>query len=305
VRMAVLCPGQGALAAQAGRPWADHPSWSIVERVEAVLERPVGRLLLDADETELAATDAAQVATLTLALVGMDALRVARPDLTPVAVAGHSLGQVTALIVAGALTFEAGVTLAGARAAATRRADDSKKGCLAAFIGCEVAVAQAACADVGDCWVAIENAPGQVVVGGHPDAVERAIEVAKAGGARGGKRLPVGAAFHTPWIAAAADELAPIFESAPWQAPTIPVVANVDAQPYEVAEVWSEQLRRQLIEPVLWTDSQRCLTETLGVTHAVELPPSGVLKALAKRTVPDLIVHSIATPEDIAGTASW
>lgn len=305
MRMAVLCPGQGALAAQAGRPWAEHPSWGVVERVEAVLDRPVGRLLLDAGDDELAATDAAQLATLTLALVGLDAVQAARPDLAPAAVAGHSLGQITALIVAGALPFEAGVTLAGARADATRRADDAKKGCLAAFIGCEVEVARAACEAVGDCWVAIENAPGQVVVGGEPSAVERAIEVAKAGGARGGKRLPVGAAFHTPWVQQAADELAPVFEAAPWQAPSIPVVTNVDAAAHDGADGWAEQLRRQLVEPVLWTGSQRTLTEQLGVTHAVELPPSGVLKGLAKRTVPDLVVASIATPDDLSALADW
>jgi [acyl-carrier-protein] S-malonyltransferase len=304
VKVAVLCPGQGALSSGAGRPWADEPGWSLVEQVEAIVGRPVAHLLLDAGDDELAFTDAAQLATFTLALVGLEAVRAALPDLEPVAYAGHSLGQVTALVAAGALPFEAGVALAGARAAATRAADDAKPGCLAALIGCDVDAARAACEAAGDCWVAIENAPGQVVIGGDPAAVERAGIAAKEAGAKGARRLPVGAAFHTPWVAAAADSLAADFAAAPWATPHAPIVTNVDGQPHADAEGWPERMAAQLVEPVLWTTTQRTLVD-LGATHAIELPPAGTLRGLAKRAAPELTVAAVATPAELAELADW
>jgi [acyl-carrier-protein] S-malonyltransferase len=304
VEIAVLCPGQGALQPEAGRPWADEPGWALVEQVEAIVDRPVAHLLLDATAEELAFTDAAQLATFTLALVGLDAVRAAWPGLAPIAYAGHSLGQVTALVAAGALPFDAGVALAGARAEATRAADDAKPGCLAALIGCDLEAATAACEATGDCWVAIDNAPGQIVIGGEPDAVERAGAAAKAAGAKGARRLPVGAAFHTPWVAAAADELALAFEAAPWSAPTAPIVTNVDGQAHAGADGWPDRMTAQLVEPVQWTRTQRTLVE-LGATHAIELPPAGTLKGLAKRAAPELTVAAVATPADLAALADW
>lgn len=304
MKVAVLCPGQGALSPGAGQAWVDDPAWSLVSRVEAIVGRPVGRLLLDAGDDELAVTDAAQLATFTLALVGLEAVRAALPGLEPVAYAGHSLGQVTALVASGALPFDDGVALAAARAAATRAADDAKPGCLAALIGCDVETAAAACAEAGDCWVAIDNAPGQIVIGGDPDAVDRAGVAAKAAGAKGARRLPVGAAFHTPWMSAAADALAPSLDAAPWAAPTAPIVTNVDGLAHSGSDGWPERMKAQLLEPVQWTRTQQTLAE-LGATHAIELPPSGVLKGLAKRTVPDLVVASIAGPGDLAALADW
>ena len=221
------------------------------------------------------------------------------------AYAGHSLGQVSALVAAGALPFEEGVALAGARASATRAADDAKPGCLAALIGCDVEIATAACeAAGGDCWVAIDNAPGQIVIGGESGAVERAGVAAKAAGAKGARRLPVGAAFHTPWVAAAAEALAPALAASPWAAPHAPIVTNVDGQPHADAEGWPERMTAQLVEPVQWTRTQRTLLD-LGATHAIELPPAGTLKGLAKRGAPELTVAAIATPADLAGLADW
>lgn len=305
MEIAVLCPGQGALPPEAGRPWADDPAWALVERVEAIVDRPVAHLLLDATAEELAFTDAAQLATFTLALVGLDAVRSALPDLRPVAYAGHSLGQVTALVAAGALPFAEGVALAGERAAATRAADDAQPGCLAALIGCDVEVAVAACeAAGGSVWVAIDNAPGQIVIGGEAEAVERAGVAAKEAGAKGARRLPVGAAFHTPWVQAAADALAPAFAAAPWAAPAAPIVTNVDGLAHAEADGWAERMTAQLVAPVQWTRTQRTLVE-LGATHAVELPPAGTLKGLAKRAAPELTVAAIAGPDDLAALADW
>ena len=151
---------------------------------------------------------------------------------------------------------------------------------------------------------AIDNAPGQIVIGGEPDAGPLHGVAAKAAGAKGARRLPVGAAFHTPWVAAAAEELAPAFAAAPWATPTAPIVTNVDGLAHAEAEGWPDRMAAQLVEPVQWTRTQRTLVD-LGATHAIELPPAGTLKGLAKRAAPELTVAAVATPADLPALADW
>ena len=285
--LAVLFPGQGSIAPGAGRAYADHAAWGVVGRVEELAGRPLAHLLLDENDDVAAAlrtTDAAQLATLALGLVAWEALG----DRDVTAVAGHSLGQITALIAAGAVSFDDGVRLAAARADACRAADDARPGRLAALLGATVEQAREACAAAPDaCWVANDNAPGQVVIGGTPEGLLSAVDAAKSLGVRKAMPLGVGGAFHTPLMAPAADALRPVLASTPFAAPAVPVVDNTEAVARRTGADWPDLLARHLVEPVRWREVQRVLVDELGVTAVVELAPAGTLTAMAKRTIPE------------------
>jgi len=286
---AVLFPGQGSIAPAAGLSWVDHPAWAVVERVESVAGRPLAPLLTDAPADALASTDAAQLATLTLSLVAWEAVRAVLEGEGIVAFAGHSLGQITALIASGAVDFDAGVRLAVARADATRAADDAQPGKLAALLGADLDQAGAACAAAaGSAWVANDNAPGQVVIGGTPDGLEVAIEKARELGVRKAMPLAVGGAFHTPLQAPAAEALRPHLAATEFMTPSAPIVDNTEARPRTEPSVWADLLARHLVEPVRWREVQRVLVEELGATRVVELAPAGTLTAMAKRTIPEI-----------------
>lgn len=290
---AILFPGQGSIVPGAGAPWVDHPAWSVVAEVEAIAERPVAPLLLDAPADVLATTDAAQIATLTLSLVAWEALAPALAE-PPAAFAGHSLGQVTALIAAGAIDRYEGIALAVARADACRACDDERPGRLAALLGATVEKAAEACsAAPGACWVANDNAPGQVVIGGTAAGVELATEAARALGVRKVMPLPVGGAFHTPLLAGAVDRWLPALSVASFRAPEAPIVDNTEAGVRRDGGAWSGLLARHLVEPVRWRESQEVLAGELGITELVEVAPAGTLTAMAKRTIPDVAIRSL------------
>ena len=172
MRVAVVFPGQGTQAPGMGAPWQDHPAWKVVEQAEAALGEPLAPLLLDASAEELARTRNSQLSVLCASLVAWEAARPLLHDV--VAFGGHSLGQVTALIASGALELEDGVRFAARRAELTQAAADAHPGRMAALLGATLEQAEDACtAAPGACWVANDNAPGQVVIAGTPDGVER------------------------------------------------------------------------------------------------------------------------------------
>src|SRR5687767_13911987 len=150
--LAVLFPGQGSIAPGAGQAWADHPAWAVVARVEEAAGRPIAPLLLDAPAEALATTDAAQLATLALSLVAWEAVRPFAEERGIAGFAGHSLGQITALLASCAVEEAPGLALAVARADACRAADDARPGRLAALLGATVEQAAEACAAVEGCW---------------------------------------------------------------------------------------------------------------------------------------------------------
>lgn len=293
--LAVLFPGQGSIAPGAGAPWVDHPAWSVVAEVEAVADRPVAPWLLDAPAEDLAKTDAAQIATFALSLVAWEALRA---TLVPAAFAGHSLGQITALVASGAVDRTEGIALAVARADACRACDDAQPGRLAALLGATLEQAADACkAAPGACWVANDNAPGQVVLGGTPEGLEAAIAAAKDLGVRKAMPLAVGGAFHTPLLQPAADALGPTLAATTFTAPSAPIVDNTDAAVRAGADTdWVTLLARHLVEPVRWRSVQDALAGELGCTELVELAPAGTLTAMAKRTIPDVAIQTMEVP---------
>lgn len=300
---AVIFPGQGAARPGAGEAWRDHPSWQLVDRAEAVTGEPLARLLLDADAAELATTRSSQLAVLLTSLLGWDALVAALPGHpTPCAFSGHSLGQVTALIAAGAVDWDEGIQLAVERADLSQRSADANPGKMAALVGATVDIAEKACVDV-DAWVANDNAPGQVVIAGTHGGLNAAGARAKELGARRVMPLDVGHAFHTPLLADVADGLHGRLATTRFREPTAPVVANTDGLAHADPTIWSEQLARHLTEPVLWLDCQRTL-ESLGATTFVEIGPGKVLAGIAKRSVPDVRVLNLFTPDDASAVAS-
>lgn len=295
--IAIVFPGQGAQATGLGAPWVDHPAWELVTRAEEAAGEALAPLLLDAPAEELARTRQAQLVVFLASLLAWEA---AAPTLeTPVAMAGHSLGQITALVAAGTLPFEAGVRLAVERATLTQQAADARPGAMAALLGATLDQAEEACAAAPDaCWVANDNGPGQVVVGGTPEGVEAAGERARALGVRRVVPLNVGGAFHTPLMAPAAEALAPHLATAPFTDSSVAVVANTDGRPYTDGEGWRTRLTDHLVRPVRWNATMAALAE-LGATGLVEVGPGATLTGLARRAVPNLTLRTISTPADV------
>jgi [acyl-carrier-protein] S-malonyltransferase len=297
--IAVVFPGQGAQAPGLGRPWADHDAWATVARAEAAAGRPLAPLLLDAPGEELARTENAQLAMLVHGLVVWEAVR-DELDERPVAFAGHSLGQVTALIAAEAVPFDAGIRLAAARAAATQAAADTRPGSMAACLGLSLEEVEEVCASVGDgCWVANHNAPGQVAVAGEARAVAAAVEAARRAGAKKVVPLDVGGAFHTPLMAAAQEALEPTLATTPFADTEVPVVANHDGRAYTDAAGWPDRLGRHLVEPVRWHDCSVTLAG-LGADRVLEVGASRLLGPMVRRSAQGVAVAGIGTPDELS-----
>jgi [acyl-carrier-protein] S-malonyltransferase len=297
--IAVLFPGQGTQTPGMGEPWRSSPAWNVVERAEEALDLHLSHLLLDATAEELTRTREAQLSVLLASLMAWEALR-DRIE-APVAFAGHSLGQITALVASGALPFEDGIRLAARRAEATQAAADRRPGKMAAVIGAEeVQVLEACSAAPDECWLANDNAPGQIVIAGTPSGIERATKAAGDLGIRRVMPLKVGGAFHTPLMEEAATALRPVLDGIAFDAPSAPIVSNSDARPYGDATGWPERLERHLISPVRWRGCMTTLVEELGVTTLVEVGFGSMLAGLAKRGAPGASVIGVATPGDIA-----
>jgi [acyl-carrier-protein] S-malonyltransferase len=281
-----------------GAPWRDDPAWAVVERAEAALGEPLVHLLAAESADALARTRDSQLSVLLTSLVAWEA---ARPHLSnPVAFAGHSLGQVTALIAAGVLTLEDGIRLAAIRAEATQAAADRSPGRMIALMGADEAQAEEVCnAAPDECWIANDNAPGQIVVAGTPSGIERATKAAEAIGIRRVTPLRVGGAFHTPLMAEAAEALAAALAPVTFSTPVAPVFSNADARPYDDGEGWRERLPAHLVSPVRWRASAQAMVADAGATAFVEVGHGSMLAALVKRCTPGVPVHGVGTPADV------
>jgi [acyl-carrier-protein] S-malonyltransferase len=286
-----------------GRPWVDHESWELVGEASEVAGRDVGALLLDSDADELKDTRNAQLTTFVSSLMVLDAVE--RLGIEASFCAGHSLGEYTALAATGALGFEEGVALVAERAAAMHDAGSLQVGTMAAVLGLDDDQVEVACnlADA-DVWVANFNAPGQVVIAGSPDGVERAGAHAKELGAKRVMALQVSGAFHTTYMTPARDRLRDAIAAADIRDAEIPVVSNVDAKPHDRGGEWVSLLSAQLSSPVRWKHCLQTLSG-LGVTDFAELGPGGVLTGMAKRSVDGARTISVATPDDLDKLLAW
>ena len=297
--LAFLFPGQGSQRPGMGAPWRRHRSWEVVERASDVSGRDVGGLLLDADAHELKHTDNAQLATFVLGLTVLDGVR--ELGLAPAAFAGHSLGEYTALVAAGVLSFEDGLALVMERGAAMRTAAEEAPGGMTAVMGLDDDTVDAACR-AADCdvWVANYNSPGQVVVSGSDDALAQLKKRWKALGAKAVLPLPVGGAFHTPAMIGARARLRKALAGVSFNDVLVPVVANVDARPHTQASDWPQLLSAQLCNPVRWRHTLEHL-DTARITRFVELGPGSVLTGMVRRTVAPAVACAVSSPDDIEG----
>lgn len=280
-----------------GLPWRGHPAWAVVERISDATGRDVASLLTEADAETLKATRNAQVAAYALSLVTLYAARSAGLEYVPVkAVAGHSLGEYTALVAANAMPAEAGARLVAARGEAMQSAADLEPGTMAAVLGLEPDLVRQACEGVEGAWPANDNAPGQVVIAGTAQGVARAGEAARELGAKRVMPLPVGGAFHSPLMASAQADLDQALGAAHFHEADMDVVANVDAAAHRSG--FPDLLSRQLTAPVRWRESLLGMQE-LGVTHYLELGPGTELSGMVKRTVEGSTRANVATPGDL------
>jgi len=302
--LALLFPGQGSQRPGMGHPWTSTPSWGLVDRVSETTGWDLGWLLTDADADQLKATRNSQIATFTLGLIILDGVRraVVGMDRQVAAMAGHSLGEYTALVAAGALTAEDGARLVKARGEAMQAAADACPGTMAAVLGLDPDSVAKACAGADGAWVANDNAPGQTVIAGTTAGVDRASELARELGAKRVLALPVGGAFHSPLMAQAQDRLDAALAAASFTPPAVPVIANVDATEHQDAARWPQLLSEQLCQPVRWRESLQTLAG-LGVTTFVELGAGTELSGMVKRTLDQAARASVATPDDLPDLA--
>ncbi|WP_256104934.1 ACP S-malonyltransferase [Streptomyces sp. ODS05-4] len=300
-RLALVFPGQGAQHPGMGRPWADSPSWRLVERAGLVSGRDVAGLLLRADEERLRRTDNAQLATFVLEMVILRELRRALPAAArPTATAGHSLGEYAALVAAGVVGFDDGVRLVAARGEAMRRACEEQPGTMAVVLGLTPEELEQAAASVredgGRVWVANLNSPAQGVLSGDAEAVGRCRAEAERAGASRIVSIPVGGAFHTPLMRPAAEAFTAALRQVAFRAGVCPVVANVDARAHRAADAWPDLLERQVTGPVRWADAVRTMADDLHCDMFVEVGPGRTLTGLARRTAPRVSRLAVAEP---------
>jgi [acyl-carrier-protein] S-malonyltransferase len=293
--IAFTFPGQGSQKPGMGRAWVDHESWELVDEASEAAGRDVAHLLLEADAGELTQTRNAQLATYVLSLVVLDAVE--RLGVEPMVVAGHSLGEYTALTAAGALQFADGVRLVTERGEAMQVAAEERAGTMAAVLGLDDDKVEIACMRAAaDVWPANFNAPGNVVVAGDPGAIASASEIAKELGASKVLPIKVSGAFHTPYMAPARDRLRKALGEVELRGLEVPVIANVDAISHDDVEDWAGLLTAQLCSPVRWRQSLHALAD-MGVLTVVELGPGAVLTGTVKRTVDRVKGLAIGDPD--------
>jgi [acyl-carrier-protein] S-malonyltransferase len=300
---AFVFPGQGAQRPGMGRPWTSHPSWEVVDDASEAADRDIAYLLLDAPHDELVQTGNAQLATFALNLVVLDAIE--RLGIEPTGVAGHSLGEYSALAASGALGFEDGVRLVGERGEAMQAAADAQVGVMSAVVGCDAETVDIACrlAD-GEVWIANFNSAEETVIAGEAGAVARANAHAVDLGARKVSALEVSAAFHTPFMAPARDRLRKMLATVTFHEAEIPIVANVDARQHTAATDWEQLLSAQLMSPVRWRQS---ILRLGGVMERgtdaermfVEVGPGDALTRMVRDTLPSVTTVAVSRPEDL------
>ena len=286
-----------------GEPWRDHPSWEIVEEASQAAGRDVGRLLLDAGEDELTETRNAQLATFTFSLLVLDAVE--RLGIAPTRVAGHSVGEYSALAASGILGFEESVQVVAERGEAMQAAADAATGVMTVVYGCDADTVDIACrlAD-GEVWVANFNSTEETVIAGDPASVERAASLALSMGARRVTAVRVGGAFHTPFMSPARDRLRKVLATTTFHDPDTPVVANVDGRFHSSGEDWKVLLSAQLCSPLRWHQS---VLRLAGVADPhldaeqlfVELGPGDSLSVMIRRTLPSVATVKVSTPADL------
>jgi len=303
---AFVFPGQGSQSVGMLDAWGDHPAVAAtLKEASAALGEDIGRLIHDGPKEQLDLTTNTQPVMLTAGIAAWRAWQ-AEGGAAPVAVAGHSLGEYTALVAAGVLSLADALPLVRLRATAMQEAVPVGVGAMAAILGLEAQAVregcQAAAQASGEVVEAVNfNDPKQTVIAGSKAGVDKACELLKAAGAKRALLLPVSAPFHSSLMKPAALRLQAALEKVALAAPQIPVVNNIDvATPADAAAI-RDALVRQAAGPVRWVEVVQAL-RARGVTHVVECGPGKVLAGMAKRIDGELVTGSIYDPATLAET---
>jgi [acyl-carrier-protein] S-malonyltransferase len=303
MKFALVFPGQGSQAVAMMRPFADNEA---VKRTFAqasqVLQQDLWQLVEQGPAEQLNATVNTQPVMLTAGYAVYCAWRDAGGT-APAVVAGHSLGEYTALVAAGVISFEEALPLVRFRAQAMQEAVPVGTGAMAAILGGDDEAVRAACVEASSDGEIVEavnfNAPGQIVIAGHKAAVARGGEACKARGARRALMLPVSAPFHSSLLKPAADRLADYMKDVTFAHPTVPVVNNVDVAAESAPEAIRTALARQACNPVRWVEVIRYMANS-GITHVAECGPGKVLSGMTQRIDKGLTSLAISDPDSLA-----
>lgn len=299
-----LFPGQGSQSVGMGRGLyeADQAVRRLYDRASSVLGYDVASLCFDGPGEKLNLTEYTQPALFVSSAAALAAFGASAP--TPIAVAGHSLGEYSAVFAGGGLSFDEAVTLVQKRGRYMAEAVPPGTGLVAALIGMTAEAVKELCGEassVGVVAAANFNGPGQVVIAGEKAAVERAIELAKGKGCRKAIPLPVSVPVHTPLMQQAADRLAGDLAGVKLADLAVPLINNAEAKPLRGGEEIRRSLIRQLPSSVLWEDSIRVMVEH-GVKTFIEIGPGTVLTGLVKRIVPDAVTLNVNDPKSLDAT---
>jgi [acyl-carrier-protein] S-malonyltransferase len=286
---AYVFPGQGAQFVGMGKDLYDNnpEARQLFEKANEVLGFSITDLMFSGTEEDLKRTDVTQPAIFIHSVLLAKSLGA---EFQPDMVAGHSLGEFSALVAAGALSFEEGLKLVATRARAMQKACELRPSTMAAVLALPDEKVEEICASIDDVVVGANfNCPGQVVISGTLEGIDAACEKMLAAGAKRALKLKVGGAFHSPLMEPARQELAEAIENAEFKTPVCPIYQNVDAQPHTDPAEIKENLIKQLTSPVRWT---QCVQNMIanGATEFVELGPGNVLQGLVKK-----IDRSVAT----------
>jgi [acyl-carrier-protein] S-malonyltransferase len=299
VKLAYVFPGQGSQWVGMGRDlYQDFKAAKAVfERADEALSFPISRLCFDGPEDELRQTINAQPAIVTVSFACLEASREMGNLPSASFVAGHSLGEYTALAAAGVLDFDHTVYLARERGRLMHEAGQITPGGMAAIIGLDEAPLAELCAETG-AKVANINCPGQIVISGAEENLNQAVELAKSRGAHRAITLQVSGAFHTKLMQPAVDGMAEIMAKLEFKDPTTPIIGNTTAQPLTTAAAVKEELLNQLCNCVQWQRSVQCMIGQ-GVNAFVEIGPGKVLAGLIKRIDRGVKILNIGDAESV------
>ncbi len=292
MKHAYVFPGQGAQFSGMGRDLYENnaSAKALFDKADEILGFSITDIMFGGTADELKQTKVTQPAVFLHSVILAKVLGV-KPD----AVAGHSLGEFSALVVSGAVSFEDGLRLVSKRAMAMQKCCENRPGGMAAILGLDDAVVEQACADIDGVVVAANyNCPGQLVISGADEAVDAACARLKEAGARRALRLPVGGAFHSPLMEDARAELEQAIAEVEFHTPVCPIYQNVDAQPQTDPEKIKANLIAQLTAPVRWTQIVRNMLAD-GVSEFTELGPGNVLQGLIKKVNAEAAVESKAS----------
>jgi len=300
---AFVFPGQGSQAIGMGKDLAaaNASARYTFEEADSILGLALSRVMWEGPDSELNDTINTQPALFTHSLAAYRTLMADFPDATPVFMAGHSLGELSALAAAGVLSFEDGLRLVRTRGELMKRAGEMNPGGMAAILGLDIPTLDKVCADASTSTeivqVANDNSPGQVVISGHKPALERAMIAAKAAGAKRALPLAVSIAAHSPLMDSIQKEWNAAVNATAFIDPRVPVVGNVHAAPMLDAITASADVMLQMQSRVRWVESVRFMS-THGVTTFIEVGTGTVLAGLIKRIVEGITILPLGNPQD-------